>query len=76
MVKFWDFNGMDQSLSSFRYIEPLNGYQVKDLQWSNTGECFLVATAACMPKLYDRDGFQLSEFAKGDMYLMDMKNTK
>lgn len=75
-VKFWDFNGMDQSLEAFRTIEPHEGYQVKDVRWSATGDCFLVATSSTQAKLYDRDGFAISAFAKGDSYLMDMKNTK
>jgi hypothetical protein len=28
------------------------------------------------PKLYNRDGKELGEFPKGDMYIRDLKNTK
>jgi WD40 repeat protein len=36
----------------------------------------LVVTAQPQAKIYSRDGEQLVEFVKGDMYLRDMNNTK
>jgi len=75
-VKFWDFAGMDVSLRSFRTIEPVEGNHIKSLQYSNSGDKFLVATSNCQAKIYDRDGFQKGECVKGDMYLADMGNTK
>lgn len=57
-VRFWDFNGMDQGLHSFREVEPWDGYQVKDVHFSNSGDLFLVATGANRAKIYNRDGFQ------------------
>ncbi|KAL7748530.1 hypothetical protein RI367_005940 [Sorochytrium milnesiophthora] len=74
-VKFWDFNGMDAGLRSFRTLEPQDGLQVVDLQWSHTGDQFLMATNASQARLYDRDGAMISEFAKGDMYIRDLRNT-
>ena len=75
-VKFWDFNSMDRSFRSFRTINPWEGNQIKDLQFSNNGERFLAVSNACFPKLYDREGHLLGDFQIGDMYLRDMKNTK
>jgi WD40 repeat protein len=33
-------------------------------------------TGSAQAKIYDRDGFTLGEFVKGDMYIRDLKNTK
>ncbi len=39
--------------------------------------CFFHArTGEHCVKLYDRDGHAQGEYAKGDMYIMDQKNTK
>jgi hypothetical protein len=42
--------------------------------WSNTGDSFLVITAANQPQIYDRDGAQIAEYMKGDMYIRDMRH--
>ena len=33
-------------------------------------------TRCAQPKVYNRDGKELGELPKGDMYIRDMKNTK
>jgi WD40 repeat protein len=58
-IHFWDFNGMDQSFRSFREIQPWEGYQIKELRFSHTGDSFLVASGAVVPKLFDREGHLL-----------------
>ncbi|KAI9207280.1 WD40-repeat-containing domain protein [Polychytrium aggregatum] len=75
-VKFWDFNGMDSNFRPFRSIEPCGGNPIRDLQFSVSGDSFLVASSAPQVKLYDRDGSELSEYVKGDPYLRDLRNTK
>ena len=40
------------------------------------GDQFLCVTGHPQPKIYDRDGRELGEFDKGDMYIRDLKNTK
>jgi len=75
-VRFWDFAGMDSSHRSFREVEPHSGHQVRSLSYSITGDQFLVATGSAKPKIYSRDGHELAEFVRGDMYLLDMSNTK
>ncbi|KAL5015983.1 hypothetical protein ScPMuIL_005572 [Solemya velum] len=75
-VKFWDFAGMDSSLQSFRNIRPCEGYPVKQLQYSATGENILVVTGNSQAKVIDRDGFVVLECVRGDVYLVDMAKTK
>lgn len=40
------------------------------------GDAFLVVSGSSQPKVYDRDGHELGEFPKGDMYIRDATNTK
>lgn len=47
-----------------------------DQAFSTSGDRVLVVTSCAHPKLYDRDGFEMIEFPKGDQYIRDMKNTK
>ncbi|KAL6080067.1 WD repeat-containing protein 70 [Balamuthia mandrillaris] len=75
-VRFWDFAGMDSSLRAFRTVEPSPGYPVHSLSYSPSGHQFVVATGTAAAKLFDRDGFEQAELARGDMYLADMARTK
>ena len=67
---------MRRDLRAFREITPSDGYPVHALSWSPSGDRFLVVTGSPQPKLYDRDGRELGELDKGDMYIRDLKNTK
>ena len=40
------------------------------------GDAFLVVSGSSQPKVYDRDGHELGEFPKGDMYIRDSTHTK
>ena len=75
-VRMYDFNGMKRDLRPFREITPSDGYPVHALSWSPSGDRFLVVTGGAQPKVFDRDGRELGECDKGDMYIRDMKNTK
>jgi len=75
-VKIFDFNGMRSDCKSFKTIEPSEGHPVLSLSWSPTGDAFLVVTGSAQPKIYTRDGIEEGEFARGDMYIRDLKNTK
>lgn len=46
------------------------------LSWSPSGETFLAVTGSPQPKVYDREGKELGQFVRGDMYIRDQKNTK
>nr|CAG4640718.1 EOG090X0364 [Eulimnadia texana] len=75
-VKFWDFVGMDASLSSFRTIQPCESHPIFNLQYSTTGDAVLVISGNAQAKVVDRDGFEKGECFKGDQYLSDMARTK
>jgi WD40 repeat protein len=74
--KFWDFNGMNKSLQSFRSIEPAEGHQVKSISYNPTGGLILIACHKPEGQIHDRDGKKISQFAKGDPYRSDMIHTK
>lgn len=75
-VKFWDFAGMGTSLKPFKTTEPVEGHPIHHLEYSQTGDSLLVITSSLQPRLYSREGVELTEFVKGDMYLRDMRHTK
>lgn len=78
-IKLWDFGGMDRlNRNCFRTIEPLESHQIRQAVFSSqmAGNSILVIPEGPRAKLYNRDGDELGQFAGGDMYLVDMKNTK
>ena len=75
-VKYWDFQGMDITRTAFRTFCPHDGYPIQAVDYSCTGEKVLAVSGASQAKVYDRDGIELFECSKGDMYLQDMGQTK
>lgn len=77
-LNYWDFNGMDATLRApFRKVEPLETHQLRAASFSKTDEnAILVIPRFTKPKVYSREGAEIAEYASGDMYLVDMNNTK
>ncbi|KAJ6263938.1 Coronin-2B [Drechslerella dactyloides] len=76
-IKFYDFTGMASNhLHSFKTVEPREGHLVHKAEFSNNGDSILVIPSCAQAKVFDRDGYELVEFVKGDQYLRDMNNTK
>eukprot|EP00842_Homolaphlyctis_polyrhiza_P001540 jgi/Hompol1/2387/HPOL_001445-RA len=75
-VKLWDFHGMSSSMRPFRSFEPYDGNPIRDVQFSTSGDQFLIAASTPQMRIYDRDGNKILEFPKGDPYLRDLKHTK
>jgi len=61
---------------SFRSKEVEDGYPVVALSHSPSGDKFIAATGSTMPKIFDREGEEIIQFCKGDMYIRDLVNTK
>ncbi|KAK7207396.1 WD repeat-containing protein [Myxozyma melibiosi] len=75
-LDLWDFNGMNPAFQKpFRTLEPVESHLIRDLQFSRTGDYLLVVPSASQAKVYTRDGVEVSEFVRGDMYIRDMNNT-
>ncbi|KAI8987411.1 WD40-repeat-containing domain protein [Mycotypha africana] len=74
-VKLWDFAGMDRSFKPFRTIQPCGEHQIHNLQYSLSGDSILIISGSARAKIFDRDGYELSEYAKGDPYIRDLRHT-
>ncbi|KAI8896988.1 WD40-repeat-containing domain protein [Globomyces pollinis-pini] len=75
-VKMWDFHGMSSVMKPFKSMEPEEGNPIRDIQFSNSGDSFLVAPSCWQPILYDKDGNEVHKFLKGDPYLRDFRHIK
>ncbi|KAJ1966507.1 hypothetical protein GGI12_000005 [Dipsacomyces acuminosporus] len=71
----WDFSTMDSSCKPFRTVIPFEGQQIHDIKFNRSDSLILCATGDPRAKLYDRDGRQVREYKRGDMYVMDMRKT-
>ncbi|KAL9639425.1 MAG: hypothetical protein Q9164_000930 [Protoblastenia rupestris] len=85
-IKFHDFASMTpNTLHAFKSVDPTTTKQsassethpVHHVEFNpNSPSQVLVISATPQAKLFSRDGEEIREFVKGDMYLRDMHNTK
>lgn len=85
-LKFHDFASMTPTtIRAFKSVDPTATKQSANVETHPVHQVLfnplsanhvLVATALPQAKIMSRDGEVLVEFAKGDMYLRDMHNTK
>ncbi|KAL2036683.1 hypothetical protein N7G274_010554 [Stereocaulon virgatum] len=85
-IKFHDFASMTpNTLHAFKSIDPTatkasassETHPVHHVEFNpNSPSSLLVISATPQAKIFSRDGEELKEFVKGDMYLRDMHNTK
>ena len=86
MIKFHDFASMTpNTLHAFKSVDPTatktsassETHPVHHVEFNpNSPSSVLVISATPQAKIFSRDGEELKEFVKGDMYLRDMHNTK
>ena len=85
-IKFHDFASMTpNTLHAFKSVDPTatkasansETHPVHHVEFNpNSPSSVLVISATPQAKIFSRDGEELKEFVKGDMYLRDMHNTK
>lgn len=75
-VRLWDFQGMNRSMQSFKSFVPYEGHPMWSISYSQSGNQFLWVAGAWQAKIYSRDGKQLKDTIRGDMYIRDTFNTK
>jgi WD40 repeat protein len=85
-LKFHDFSSMTPTtLRAFKSINPtatksstnVETHPVHQVVFNPISPAqILVVTAFPQAKIFSRDGEEITEFVKGDMYLRDMHNTK
>jgi WD40 repeat protein len=76
ILSFWDLDNMNSSLTPFRTLRPIDGQPIVALSFNSKQDKLLVCGGGCQPKLLTRDGREIVEFVKGDMYIKDLKYTK
>lgn len=85
-IKFHDFASMTpNTLHAFKSLDPTatkasantETHPIHYVEFNpNSPSQVLVISATPQAKIFSRDGEELREFVKGDMYLRDMHNTK
>ena len=85
-IKFHDFASMTpNTLHAFKSVDPTatkalansETHPVQHVEFNhNSPSSVLVISATPQAKIFSRDGEEIKEFVKGDMYLRDMHNTK
>lgn len=85
-MKYHDFASMTpNTLHAFKSVDPSASkystnsetHPVQHVEFNpNSPSQVLVISATPQAKIFSRDGEELKEFVKGDMYLRDMNNTK
>ncbi|CAM4813513.1 unnamed protein product [Rotaria magnacalcarata] len=75
-LKMWDFPTMDKSLKYSRAISPCESHQLRSIEFSPGSDMLLIASGSCQAKVISRDGKNMYECVRGDMYLIDMQKTK
>ena len=75
-LRLFDFGGMNplQPLP-FAVVTVEDGYPVRAVCYSANGDRILVATGSSQPKILDRDGQELLQFVRGDVYVTDPTRT-
>ncbi|CAF2596205.1 unnamed protein product [Rotaria sp. Silwood2] len=75
-LKMWDFPTMDKTLQYSRAISPCESHQLRSIEFSPGSDMLLIASGSCQAKVISRDGKNMYECVRGDMYLIDMQKTK
>ena len=75
-VRLWDFEGMNKNMNSFRILEPMVVHPIRNLSFNVSSHEILVIASNAQPKIISRDGKELLECIKGDMYIKDMNQTR
>ncbi|VDD79578.1 unnamed protein product [Mesocestoides corti] len=75
-VKLWDFSGMDKSCRAFKIFQPSEDQQVKQIEFSPTGDNMLVISGSPLAKIFTRDAEPYCETIRGYQYITDPASAK
>ena len=70
-ILFWDFPNMTQNYRYFRQLQPIEGQPITICKFDSKGTKILVSARSPKPRLLNRDGKEIIEFLRGDMYISD-----
>lgn len=75
-LRLYDFGGFHPDHPTpFQNVYVQEGYPVRSIAYAPSGDRYVVATGSSQPRLMDRDGEELLEFARGDVYVTDPSKT-
>jgi WD40 repeat protein/pSer/pThr/pTyr-binding forkhead associated (FHA) protein len=75
-VRIYDFAGMNALKPlPFGTFTVQDGYPIQALCYSPNGDRLLVATGSAQPKVLNRDGQELVQLVRGDVYVTDPTKT-
>ena len=75
-LKLYDFAGLsplDPTPFSNAYVQE--GYPIRSMAYSPTGDRLIVATGSAQPRMLDREGQELLQWVRGDVYVTDPAKT-
>ena len=75
-ISFYDLQSMTKSLKPFRTLQPMNQQIITSLDFDCSGKNILTCSDGSKPKILTKDGKEVIEFIKGDMYIRDLLYTK
>ncbi|KAG7372701.1 FHA domain containing protein [Nitzschia inconspicua] len=75
-LKLYDFAGFNPvDPIPFQNVIIEDGYPIRNIAYSSTGDRLLIATGSAQPYVVDRDGHELLKFVRGDVYVTDPSKT-
>jgi WD40 repeat protein len=75
-LHWYDYHGMNSSMSPFRNVIPLDGYSPTSIEWRSIGDHALVCCDNTSVLVMDREGNEIGRTVRGDMYIVDARRTK
>jgi WD repeat-containing protein 70 len=75
-LKLYDFAGFNpMDPVPFQNVIIEDGYPIRSMAYSSSGERLLIATGSAQPYVVDRDGQEIIKFVRGDVYVTDPSRT-
>eukprot|EP00825_Cyclidium_porcatum_P002996 TRINITY_DN11391_c0_g4_i1.p1 TRINITY_DN11391_c0_g4~~TRINITY_DN11391_c0_g4_i1.p1 ORF type:complete len:504 (+),score=53.36 TRINITY_DN11391_c0_g4_i1:736-2247(+) len=75
-MRYWDFQGMNANMNSFRIVEVCSGQQVRSVSYNCDTQNVLAIVQGNQAFLLSKEGKKINCTVRGDMYLTDMAKTK
>ena len=75
-LKLYDFAGINKlDPTPFRNLIVEDGYPIRSMAYSSDGSSVLIGTGSAQPRVFSRDGEELIQFVRGDVYVRDPSKT-
>lgn len=75
-LQLFDFGGFNaEHPTPFTNVYVQEGYPIRSVAYSPSGDRCLVATGSTQPRVMSRDGEEILEFVRGDVYVTDPQKT-